>query len=251
MRANRLVHIFDPMHDELRPSTDAVEDLDGVTPLFQRVFVAGDGEVRRDATALAATLAGRAETVTVAGRADLIVTGSAPDGAAGRVRLGPSERRLLEGAACPVAVAPRGLAGRDDHAARVVDVGFDGGRQAVAALDLAARLALHHGARLRLIAVAEIALEAVPTGRQADPREVERLATRLRRITDGLSGARVEIELREGQADEIMLSLAQESDVLVLGSRTAYGEVGRVTIGDLAARILCTAPCPTVVVPAA
>lgn len=229
---------------------DAVEELDGATPrLFARVFIGGedDSEARRDATSLAATLAGQTEAVTVPARADLIVTGSARDGTPGRVTLDPSDRALLEGAGCPVAVAPRGLAGRGDHQLRRIDVGIDGGRSAATALDLGVRITHRYDARLRLIAVAEP--DADSEG--ADPRELERLARRLEHSTDGLAGIWVETELREGLPAQIILGLAPEADLVVLGSRTAYGNAGRVAIGAVAARVLDAAPCPTLIVPAA
>ncbi|MGH2936882.1 MAG: universal stress protein [Solirubrobacterales bacterium] len=237
------------MHEDLEPDIDAAEDLDGATPQpFRRVFVAGEDEGgRRDALALAAALSEPAEAVGVAERADLIVTGSARDGAAGRVTLGPSGRALLEGVGCPVAVAPRGLAERGDYGLRRIDVGVDGGRGAAAALDLAVRLTLRHDARLRPIAVAEPGA----TAPQGDPGEFGRLARRLQQATDGLSEIRVETELREGLADQIILDLACEADLLVLGSRADYGNAGRVAIGSVAARVLNAAPCPTLVVPAA
>jgi nucleotide-binding universal stress UspA family protein len=250
MKANQTMPTLGGMHDDLRPGIDAVEELDGATPpFFRRVFIAGEGdsEARGDATGLAAALAGRAEAVTLARRADLIVTGSARAGATGRVTLDPSDRPLLEGAECPVAVAPRGLAGRDDYRLRRIDVGVDGGRDSSVALDLAVRLAFRHDARLRLIAVAELDGAA----READPRELERLARRLEQATDGLAGIWVETELREGLPDQVILGLATGTDLLVLGSRAAYGNVGKVAIGDVAARVLATAPCPILIVPAA
>jgi nucleotide-binding universal stress UspA family protein len=254
MAADARVPTVRGMYDDFEPDVDALEALDGATPhLFPRVFVAAEdgSEPRVDAIALAAALAGDAETVTVVKRADLIVTGSARDGAPGRVTLDPADRLLLEGVTSPVAVAPRGLAGRDDYMLRRIAVGIDGGRGAAVALDLAVRFALRHDARLRLIAVAEIGFGLGGAARHADPREVQRLAGRLEHATDDLTGVPVETELREGVADQIILGLAREVDLLVLGSRAAYGNAGRVVIGELAARILRAAPCPVLIVPAA
>lgn len=247
MVANSHVRSVVRMHDD-------VEELGGATPRqFPRVFISGENgsEERRDAVALAEALAGNAETVTTTDRADLIVTGSAQHGAPGRVALDPSSRALFEGASCPVAVAPRELAARDDYGIRRVDVGIDGGRGATAALATVIRVALAHSAHLRLIAVAELDFDLGGTAQQADPRELERLAGRLGQATAGLSGISVETELREGLADQIILGLAREADLLVLGSRATYGNAGRVALGDVAGRILRAAPCPTMVVPTA
>lgn len=241
------------MHDQFESGLEAVDALDGATPLlFSHFFVAGEttGGPRRDAAALAAALCPRGQAVTVAERAELIVTGSAPDGAPGRVTLQPSALRSLEGARAPVAVAPRGLAERDDYAVRRIDVGIDGSREASEALAVAVRLALACGAHLRLVGVAQIAFDLDGTSREADPREVERLARHLEQAADHLTALSVEAELREGLADQILVGLAREAELLVLGSRATYGGAGEVAIGDVGKRILRGAPCPVVVVPA-
>ena len=240
------------MHDDLQPGLESLEDLDGATPpLFPHFFIAGDDAgPRHDAAALAAKLVEHSEAVGAAERADLIVTGSAPDGAPGRVTLEPAALAAIEGARAAVAVAPRGLAERDDYAVRRIDVGVDGSREAAAALALAVRLALAHSARLRLVGVAQIEFDLDGTARPADPRELERLTRHLEHAADALAGIAVEVQLREGLADQIILGLAREADLLVLGSRATYGGAGEVALGDVGKRILRTAPCPTLVVPA-
>jgi nucleotide-binding universal stress UspA family protein len=240
------------MQDDFQPGLEILEELEGATPaLFPHFFVSAEGEEpRRDASALAAALAGHSEPVGVREQAELIVTGSAPDGALGRVTLEPSTLAAIEGAHAPVAAAPRGLAERDDYAVRRIDVGVDGSREAAAALAVAVRLALAHKAQLRLIGVASIGFDLNGTARAADRRELERLARHLEHAADALAGVAVEAELREGVADQILLGLAREADLLILGSRATYGGAGEVALGDVAKRILRIAPCPTMVVPA-
>jgi nucleotide-binding universal stress UspA family protein len=241
------------MHDDFQPGLEALDELEGGTPLlFSHFYVAGDaeGEPRRDAIALGAALAGHAQAVTVRDRADLIVTGSAPDGAPGRVTLEQSALDALEGSRAAVAVAPRGLAERGDYEVRRIDVGIDGSREAAAALAAAARLAQIHSAGLRLTAVAQIGFGLDGKSRGADPGELERLARHLEHAAEGLAGIGVEAELREGLTDQIIIGLAGEADLLVLGSRASYGGAGEVALGDVGRRILRGAPCPTLVVPA-
>jgi nucleotide-binding universal stress UspA family protein len=241
------------MPDDFQPGLEAVDQLDGATPLlFSHFYVAGDaeGESGRDAIALAAALAEHPEAVTVPDRADLIVTGSALDGTPGRVTLEQSALKALEGSRAAVAVAPRGLAERGDYEVRRIDVGIDGSREAAVALAIAVRLALVHSARLRLIAVAQIGFGLDGKSRGADPRELERLARHLEHAAEGLAGIGVEAELREGLTDQIIVGLAREADLLVLGSRASYGGAGQVALGDVGRRILRGAPCPTLVVPA-
>lgn len=239
------------MHDEFEPALDPLEFLDGATPRhFARVFIAGaDGsEARRDAIALASTLAEDAEAVTATERADLLVLGSAPDGLAGRVTLGLAERPLLEGAPCPAAVAPRGFAYAAKRELRRIAVGLDGGRGSLLALDAAHRLARAHDAGLCLIGVAELELgDDLP---HADPRELTRLSRRLSQASEGLADVEADTELREGIPDRVLVDLAAEADLLVLGSRTTYGGAGQVAIGEVSAHVLRGARCPTLIVPA-
>jgi nucleotide-binding universal stress UspA family protein len=241
------------MHDDFQPGLESLEELEDATPLlFSHFYVASDaeGEPRRDALALAAALAEHAQAVTIRDRADLIVTGSAPGGIPGRVTLEQSALEALEGSRAAVAVAPRGLAERDDYEVRRIDVGIDGSREAAAALAIAVRLALVHSARLRLTAVAQIDFALDGTTRGADPRELERLARHLEHAAEGLAGIGVEAELREGLTDQIIIGLARQADLLVLGSRASYGGAGEIALGDVGRRILRGAPCPTLVVPA-
>lgn len=253
MATNSPVLTVRRVQDDFESSIDAIENFEGATaPIFARVFVAGEegSDSRRDALALAAAIAGRGEVVTVPERADLVVTGSAADAAPGRVMLDPADRVLLEGARCPVAVAPRGLAGREDREVRRIDVGIDGGRGGSAALSTAIHLSLAREVRLRLIAVAELAFDRTGTTRGADPGELERLGRHLRHSTDGLTGVWVETELREGLADQILLGLARDADLLILGSRATYDGAGRVAIGEVAGRVLRGSPSPVLIAPA-
>ncbi|MBN9623133.1 MAG: universal stress protein [Actinobacteria bacterium] len=241
------------MHDDFQPGLDDVDALDGATPrLFPRVFIAADDETEagRDARVLAAVLAGHTEAVAAPEGADLIVTGSAPFGVANRVTLDEIGRAVFESARCPVAVAPLRLAERRDYELRRIDVGIDGGRGAAAAVALAVRLALAHSARLRLVAVAQPGFDPVGAPRRADPHELERLGRHLKQAAESLPGLWVETELREGPVDQIILGLAGESDLLLLGSQAAFGNAGRVALGEVAARTLRAAPCPTMIVPA-
>jgi len=191
-----------------------------------------------------------AEVLGAPDAADLIVIGSGPEATPGRTGLDRAGEKLVEGARCPVAVAPRGLAGRDDYELRRIDVGIDGSREAAAALTVAAHLARAHDARLRLVAVAELGFDLGGAPRPPDPREVERLGRHLDNAGDGLPGIWVEAYLREGSADQILIGLSREADLLVLGSQAAYGDGGHVSLGEAATRILRAAACPTLVVPA-
>jgi nucleotide-binding universal stress UspA family protein len=87
----------------------------------------------------------------------LIVLGSTHRGGLGRVMPGSVAERLLNGAPCPVAVAPRGYEPRE---LRVIAVGYDGSAEATAALELATALGEAADATLRVIAVRRAATTA-------------------------------------------------------------------------------------------
>lgn len=231
--------------------TGIPEERDGDLPIFRRVMSDGDDATAvEDAAALAALLAARARTVTVRVVAELIALGSAADGAAGRVALDPPGRMLLDGARCPVALAPRGFGAAGGHRLARIDVGIDGGREAAEALALAARLARAHAARVRMVAVAELDFDLGGAPRRVDPGERERLARHLEHAADDLAGVDFEADLREGLADQVLVGLAREADLLVLGSRAAYAGAGRVSLGRVAERVIQGSPSPTLVVPA-
>jgi nucleotide-binding universal stress UspA family protein len=65
----------------------------------------------------------------------VLVVGSTHRGAIGRVLPGAVGERLLTGAACPVALAPRGYAVQSSTSLRRVGVAFDGSEEAEGALE--------------------------------------------------------------------------------------------------------------------
>jgi nucleotide-binding universal stress UspA family protein len=137
---------------------------------------------------------------------------------------------------------------KDEDAVRRIDVGFDGSREAAAALVTAARLARSLEARLRLVAVVEQRFDL--TGRLVSgPGEPERLERHLARAIVDLDGLGVETELREGSPDEVIRALARDSDLLVLGSRASYSDAGHTSLGSIATRVVAASPIPTLIVP--
>jgi nucleotide-binding universal stress UspA family protein len=135
-----------------------------------------------------------------------------------------------------------------EPAVRRIDVGFDGSREAAAALATAVRLARSLEARLRLVAVVEQRFDL--TGRLLPgPGELERLERHLAQAAVALDGLGIETELREGSPDEVIRALARDSDLLVLGSRASYGAAGHTSLGSIAARVVERSPIPTLIVP--
>jgi nucleotide-binding universal stress UspA family protein len=86
--------------------------------------------------------------------ASLIVVGSTRHGARRRSLPGSTGERLLHGAACPVAVAPRGARDQPDGPVETVGCAFIDTSDGREALSWAARLAARVGGRLNVISVA-------------------------------------------------------------------------------------------------
>jgi nucleotide-binding universal stress UspA family protein len=183
----------------------------------------------------------------------VIVLGSCHRGAVGRVMIGGVAERLLHGSPCPVAVAPKGLAGRGPVQLGTVCVGFDGRPEAWTALQRGAQIAAAAGGRLR-VAMVVPPLVGTPTmavfpPELADERlqaaQVE-LDHAVRSVADRLEPAA--ILLRGVPAQELAGEASADVDLLVVGSR-GYGPLQRVLLGSVSTSLLHSAPCPVMVVP--
>ena len=174
--------------------------------------------------------------------AGLIVVGSTHRARLGTVLLGSVGQRLLEGAPCAVAVAPRGLRERQLDQPRVVGVAYDGSAESERALGAASELARSAGATIRLLA-------ALPP---ADGPRGRRLASDARRARDELpSDLRAAAHILHGPAAAVIAEEAEKGvDVLFVGSR-GYGPVRRVLLGSTSSQLMAHAPCPVVVTPRA
>jgi nucleotide-binding universal stress UspA family protein len=189
--------------------------------------------------------------------ADLIVLGSSHRGALGRLLIGSVPERLLQGAPCAVAVAPRGFRERADSPPRVVAVGFDGSADSKHALEYARGLAAGLGAKLQVLAVQEPEVifgytgvaAAYDRGELAESQK-DFLTKEVARAVDGSPGSvNAKGEVLSGNAAEALASRAEQGiDLLVMGSR-GYGPVRKVLLGSVSARLARDAPCSLLVVP--
>jgi nucleotide-binding universal stress UspA family protein len=168
--------------------------------------------------------------------AHMIVLGSTHRGALGRVWPGAVAEKLLQGAPCPVAVAPAGFAGGDADALRMIAVAFDGSSGSRAAVDEAVLLGQAAGAGLKVISVA-------PPG-SYDPRDD--LAELVRGLPHEL---RADPRFHNGMpVTEIVAESEVGVDLLVMGSRRS-GPARRVLLGSVSSDVVRSAACPVVVVP--
>ena len=208
-----------------------------------------------EARVIAGNFAGRElHRLTEQPTTGLIVVGSTTRGPIGRLLLGGIGERLLAGAACPVAIAPRGYGERDPSRLTCIGVGFDGSDEARLALDAAVAVARAGSARLRVItAYQRLAFGGVSTSRLAggsanDIMKADLRACHDEALAEVATSVEVEGRFREGAADEVLLRESQGIDLLVAGSR-GYGPLGAVLLGSTTAAIAKKAGCPLLVTP--
>jgi nucleotide-binding universal stress UspA family protein len=180
---------------------------------------------------------------------DLVVVGSPHRGAVGRIILGSVAEGLLHGASVPVVAAPRGYRERvHDGFARIV-VGYDGSREADAALTTGATIAARDDLELHVIAVSTPPTAApgpfagpVPST-LPDAREV--VVRAVRSVDDDID---VRGEALRGSIVPKLAAFCGPDDLLLLGSRS-YGPIARTLLGSISSALIHSAPCPVLVVP--
>ena len=227
-------HYFRRMFDE------AAEQLGG--PDFTRVTGSGSAPAAL-------------EQIAQVHHADVVVVGSTHRAGISKVLPGSTADRLLAGASCAIAVAPRGYAAESDTAIRHIGVAYDGQRESNLALDAAIDVAKQAGAALRLIAVNVDPTQISPgRGAGSTPQSYantlhgyfeERLNERLTRVPEGITSS---FEVRTGKPAEEFAKEGAKLDLLVIGSR-GYGPVRRVLLGGTALQVVKDATCPVMVVP--
>jgi nucleotide-binding universal stress UspA family protein len=177
------------------------------------------------------------------------------------VRLGTTTERLLDGAPCPLAIAPRGWSERPLAAIAVAVLPSPEGR---AALTAAAELARAARVPLRVVMVlsdspddaqaGELAHALVGVGGDAAPVSGRRFAPGaagvLMPALEAIAGSPLELEpdVYVGDPVDTLVRASARADLLVLGSR-AYGAAEEVHVGGVARRVLARAQCPVVLVP--
>ncbi len=187
-------------------------------------------------------------------QAETIVIGSTHRAGTARVIPGSVGERLLHGAPCEVAVAPRGYARGQNFGFGLIGVGYDGTEESRLALESARRLAATLDCQLRVIGVLP---DDVSRAQNVWINAVERdeMRSRLedaaelagRTDADGRR-ATAEAVFREGDPAEVLADQGVELDLLVVGSR-GRGPLMRTMLGGVSNRVIRIAPCPVLVVP--
>ena len=189
---------------------------------------------------------------------DLLVVGSSQAASQGQVMIGTRTRRLIDGAECASAVAPRGLSANVPQLVRI-GVGYDGGPESAEALRRAAALAAAAGAQLRLRALVDDRLPALGWSPEAPRRQFQAMQDELLEPElDSLrsdaaraaaaTSADVEVDVACGSPGRALIELSEQVDLLVIGSRRR-GTAARVRLGRTGQALLQAAHCPVVVVP--
>jgi nucleotide-binding universal stress UspA family protein len=187
--------------------------------------------------------------------ASLIVIGSSGRGGVGRVFAGTTAERLLHGAPCPVAVAPRDFYAHGAGDIGTITVGYDGSTEAKAALVGARTIARVRGARLRLVEILDAKWMGTPAlmsgpGYDMMPADLEERARRYLADTAAAFADDVPVEsvVAVGAPEQVLAEQSQTSDLVVVGSR-GYGPHRAVLLGSVSGRLVREAACPVVVVP--
>ena len=183
-----------------------------------------------------------------------IVVGPSRRAPVGRIVPGSVGERLLHGASCPVAVAPRDYWRQADTEIKRIGVGYTAGPEAGEALSAAVGLAAWTGAALRLLSVVEppTVTATLPLGWGFGELEATKRDDLTRRIGHAIEDVAAPIDISgdviDGYADDELARLSCDVDLLICGSRD-QGVIGSVTLGNASTGVMRKAHCPVLVVP--
>lgn len=130
-------------------------------------------------------------------------------------------------------------------------VGIDGSDHSLSALRWAADEARLRGVPLRPVATFSIGF--LSTGYEVALPDVEDLRAATRTMLDAAidsvehEGVEVDPRVVEGHPGEVLISMGEEADMIVVGSRGRGGFVG-VLLGSVTTNVVNHATCPVVVV---
>ncbi|MEV0592707.1 universal stress protein [Nonomuraea cavernae] len=178
--------------------------------------------------------------------ADVVVIGSAPQGARGRISVGSTADQLLHSSSVPVLLAPRGYAEDPPAAFDRLTVAYRRGTGADAAVMAAAEVAVSLNVPLRLVTL------VVRSGRRA--RIEEEMLARLRdqAVADlevaargHRRGVEVEVEVLEGRTvAQALAETAWLPGELLICASSGTGPLRRVFLGDTSLKIVRAACRP-------
>ncbi|HUA48792.1 MAG TPA: universal stress protein [Solirubrobacteraceae bacterium] len=187
---------------------------------------------------------------------DLLVVGSAREGAEGRIQIGDRTRQLLGQFKCALAVAPRGLHANPPRLRRI-GVGYDGGAEAGAALAVAASIAGGAGAEVHVQAVVDdrpppFSWSGLAGILRAEWDEL--IEEEMAQMRDQAAAAArplvapVDIAVSRGRPSDVLMELSESVDLLVIGSRR-WGPTHRLLLGSTGEALMHGSACGLLAVP--
>ncbi|MEU7891482.1 universal stress protein [Nonomuraea sp. NPDC049152] len=184
--------------------------------------------------------------VARASDADVVVIGSGPRGAKGRISLGSTADQLLHASPVPVLLTPKGYAEHPPGRIERLTVAYRRAPTCDAALTVAATGATTLAVPLRLVTL------VVGTGRaKIEQRMMDGL--RAQAMTDlekAASGRRPEVAVETVEGRNVALAMGQtdwlEGELIILASSDS-GPLRRVFLGDTSVKIIRAAPRPVLV----
>lgn len=194
------------------------------------------------------------ESVVSRHHQDMLVIGSGRHGTDGQVRLGQIAKILACDLECPLAIAPQGM--RDLYSPRIerIGVGFDGGEESRAALELAASIAEAADAELEVLGVVDDRVtgglrtsQLVLAGDAITARQADSLLERAVAAADA-TGARTRVQVTHGSPSEALRTLADRVELLVIGSSRS-GPAGCTSLGRTGDALGDGSPAPLVITP--
>lgn len=180
--------------------------------------------------------------------ADVVVIGSAPHGAKGRISLGSTADQLLHSSSVPVMLAPRGYAEAPPAEFERLTVAYRRGPGCDVAVREAARVAASLDVPLRLVTLvvgggrAKIEMEMQERLRSSAADDLKAAARGQRRKIQ------VDVEVLEGRTvADAMSSASWLPGELIICASSDSGPLRRVFLGDTSIKILKAATCPVMI----
>ncbi|MEU6997654.1 universal stress protein [Nonomuraea sp. NPDC046570] len=180
--------------------------------------------------------------------ADVVVIGSSPRGAKGRISLGSTADQLLHSSSVPVLLAPKGYGETPPPAFERLTVAYRRGPGCDAAVKLAATVAASLDVPLRLVTLVLSSGRKAKIEEEMHERLREQAAVDLKAATRGRRRVKIDGEMLEGRtvADALGQTGWLPGELIICASSES-GPLRRVFLGDTSIKIIRAAPCPVMI----